>query len=450
LPARHLLTSSLVVAFDAALVSLGWQFGLWLRFDGAVPVLFDKTCDALTLSVVFVHLACFLVLGLHRRVWKYADASDLTRLAVAQSLAATGVWVLVYWAEGAAYPRGAVLIAELCIAILVTGLRLLIRLSVDAPSMRARQGSRVLIVGGGEAGRLIAHELRRHPELNTVPVAFADDDPAKKGMYVAGLPVLADKGNLCRVVEEKGVDQIIVAMPSASRQAVSEWVRLCARTKATLRMLPGLYELIAGKVDLQQLRDVRPEDLLGREPTRLDSNAATRYVEGRRILVTGAGGSIGSELCKQLARMRPDLLVLLGNEENQLHDLAVDLQLEQPQARHEIILADVRDEVRIRQVLLHFKPHLVFHTAAHKHVLLLETNVEEAVKNNVFGTRNVCLAAVEAGVEIFVYVSTDKAVRPSSVMGATKRIGEMIAQSMNDVGRTKFLVVRFGNVLRQW
>ncbi|MCL6581841.1 MAG: SDR family NAD(P)-dependent oxidoreductase, partial [Firmicutes bacterium] len=195
------------------------------------------------------------------------------------------------------------------------------------------------------------------------------------------------------------------------------------------------------------VRDVRPEDFLGREPVKLPLDVAAKVFKGRRVLVTGAGGSIGSELCRQLSRLDPALLVLLGNEENQLHELAVDLALEKPQLRLEIVLGDIRDEARMRQVFVRCRPDVVFHAAAHKHVPLLETNPEEAVKNNVLGTRNVALAALEARVETFVYVSTDKAVRPVSVMGATKRLGEMIVQSLNGAGVTKFVVVRFGNVL---
>jgi len=433
---------------DVVAVNLGWRLGLWLRFEGLIPRLFVESRHVLDLPVNLIHIACFAGLGLYHRLWRYADSRDVLRLGLAAGVATAGTWVAAYWVLSIPYPRGALLIGETLILLGVVGTRLLVKLAAEGEGgFRPSCARRVLVVGAGEAGRLVVRELRRHPELRSRPVGFADDDPRKKGMVVAGLRVLADRSNLAQVVSDRNIEEIIIAMPSATRQSIGEWTRLAAKTRARVRLLPGLYELIGSPVDLSKVRDARPEDFLGREPVKLPLDAAAKVFSGRRVLVTGAGGSIGSELCRQLSRLDPALLVLLGNEENQLHELAVDLSLERPQLRLEIVLGDIRDETRMRQVFLRCRPDVVFHAAAHKHVPLLEANPEEAVKNNVLGTRNVALAALEARVETFVYVSTDKAVRPVSVMGAAKRLGEMIVQSLNSAGVTRFVVVRFGNVL---
>jgi len=438
----------LLGAIDLLAINLAWALGLWIRFEGAVPPPFLAAWWRLLVPVNLVHLAIFMAMGHYRRLWRYADARDMLWLVAGQACATALVWVAVYEVYRLSYPRSALLLAALITLFTTGGVRLVVKLAGSGePWFRSRQGNRVLVVGAGEAGRLVVRELRRHPELGAVPVGFADDDLRKRGMVIAGLPVLADRSSLVEVVAARRVDQIIVAIPSASRQAVSEWLRLCTRTRARVLILPGMYELLDGQVDLSRLREARPEDLLGREPATIDLEQATGYLRDRVVLVTGAGGSIGSELCRQVTRFRPRLLVLLGNEENQLHEVATDLDLEYPDSPREVVLCDIRDRSKVDRVFGRLGPDLVFHAAAHKHVPMLELHPEEGVKNNVFGTCNVALAALETGVSGFVYVSSDKAVRPSSVMGATKRLGEMIVQSLNALGTTTFVAVRFGNVL---
>ena len=433
---------------DLACVLIGWTLALWVRFEGAVPSAFAALGWTLALPVAFVHAASYFSLGFYRRLWQYADARDLLRLAAGQAVATAGSWLVIYQGYQVGYPRSAVLLSGLLALFFVGGTRALVKLAASGqPWRRGKAGSRVLVVGAGEAGHLVARELERHPELGSVAVGFADDDPRKQGMVIAGLPVLADKSRLPEVVKGRQIEQIIIAIPSASRQAISEWVRLCVRTSARLLILPGMFELLNGQVDLARLREARPEDLLGREPAAIDLDRAAAYLRDRVVLVTGAGGSIGSELCRQIGRLGPRKLVLLGNEENQLHELAADLDLDCPDCPRQTVLADIRDQPRISRLVDQHRPDLVFHAAAHKHVPMLELNPEEAVKNNLFGTRNVALAAMAAGAAGFVYISSDKAVRPTSVMGASKRVGELIIQSLNREGGTVFVAVRFGNVL---
>ncbi|HSW09548.1 MAG TPA: nucleoside-diphosphate sugar epimerase/dehydratase [Bacillota bacterium] len=440
--------SHLLFLADLASIGVAWMLALWVRFEGAVPPWAATLSWTLLPPVVLIHAVSYASLGFYRRLWQYADARDLVRLAIGQAVATVGSWLVIYQGYQAGYPRSAVVLSGLLALFFVGGTRALVKLGATGlPRRRGKMGNRVLVVGAGEAGRLVARELGRHPELGAVAIGFADDDPRKQGMVVGGLPVLADRTRLSEVVASRQIDQIIIAIPSASRQAISEWVRLSVRTPARLMVLPGMFELLNSQVDLARLREARPEDLLGRDPAAIDLDQAAAYLRDRVVLVTGAGGSIGSELCRQIGRFGPRKLVLLGNEENQLHELAADLDLDCPDCPRQTVLADIRDQTRISRVLQHHRPDLVFHAAAHKHVPLLENDPEEAVKNNLFGTRNVALAALAAGVADFVYVSSDKAVRPASVMGASKRVGELIIQSLNREGNTVFVAVRFGNVL---
>lgn len=458
----------LLFAWDLVIVNLSWTLALWARFEGSVPPLYLKNWTLLLPAVNAAHLLVFLALGYHRRLWRYTDAGDMLRLVVGEILATLPAWLLTYSVWRISYPRSAILLAALMTLFFTGGTRLLVRMAGEgeyrsptgglagafhAGQPRAGQNvrpaglERVLIVGAGEAGRLVARELRRHPEAGLIPVGFVDDDPAKHGMVIVGIPVLGGRAVLEQVAAQDRPDQVIIAMPSAGRQAISEWVRLCSRIKSRIRLVPGVYEIIGGRAGLPALRDARPEDLLGREPAKVRQEEGAAYLKGRVVLVTGAGGSIGSELCRRIARYGPKFLILLGNEENQLHDLSLDLGLTFRGLPREIVLGNIRDEARMGEIFSRYRPEVVFHAAAHKHVYLLESNPEEAVKNNVFGTQNVALAALKARTKNFVYVSTDKAVEPSSVMGATKRVGELIAQSLNSEGDTRFVVVRFGNVL---
>jgi len=294
---------------------------------------------------------------------------------------------------------------------------------------------------------MVAKELANHPEIGKRAVGFIDDDPSKANSVLMGLPVLGTRDGIRRVIHDYGVNEVIVAMPSAPGGVIRATMDACKDLKVRIKTLPGVYELVDGKVSVKQLRDIQIEDLLGREPVDLDLDQIGAYLAGQTVLVTGAGGSIGSEICRQITRFKPKSIVLLGHGENSIFEIEQELDRRHPGQHTVAVIADVRDEHRIGRVFEQYKPDVVFHAAAHKHVPLMEANPEEALTNNVFGTRNVARAADKHGSKRFVMISTDKAVNPISVMGMSKRVAEMVVQAIGSTSRTKFMAVRFGNVL---
>ena len=307
---------------------------------------------------------------------------------------------------------------------------------------------RVLLAGAGVAGRMAAAEVRKHPEAELVPVGFLDDDPRLAGTSVDGLRVLGPLAALVEVVEAHAVDEVLIAIPTAAGALVRTLVALCARARVPSRIVPGLLDIIRGDVHFEHIRPVRPEDLLGRETVELDEPPVAAFLRGQRVLVTGAGGSIGQELCRQIARFAPAELVLLGRGENSVFEIDTELRDLHPALDVEAVIADIRDAAAMQRLLQRTHPHVVFHAAAHKHVPYMERFASEAILNNVCGTLHIVRAAQAAGVARLVFISTDKAVRPRSVMGASKRFAEHLLQSLqNGTAGTRLLAVRFGNVL---
>jgi FlaA1/EpsC-like NDP-sugar epimerase len=306
---------------------------------------------------------------------------------------------------------------------------------------------RVMIIGAGQAGALVIKELKNHEELNSMPVAVIDDDDTKLHRKINGVPVLGDRYHIRKIAERKKIDEIIIAIPSSSRKEIKEILEECSKTKCKLKMVPGIYELIDGQVSIQKIRDVDIEDLLGRDSVKVDLEQISGYVQNKTVLITGGGGSIGSELCRQIATFNPEKLLIVDIYENNAYDIQNELIRNYPELDLEVLIASVRDRKRMEEIFSKYKPNVVFHAAAHKHVPLMETSPQEAIKNNVFGTLNVAECADKYGVEKFVLISTDKAVNPTNVMGATKRITEMIVQCMSRKSKTEFVAVRFGNVL---
>lgn len=306
---------------------------------------------------------------------------------------------------------------------------------------------RVLIIGGGEAGAMVIKELLDHKELSMKPVAVIDDDKTKQGTRIYGVVVVGGRGRIMNIVKTKKIHEIIIAMPSVSNSIIHDIIEICKETKCRLKRLPGVYEWIDDQVIIQQIRDVDIEDLLGREPVRCDLEAISHYIKDQVILVTGAGGSIGSELCRQIAVMGPLKLVILDNYENNAFYLEQELHSRFPQLDLKVCMGSIQDATRINQIFSDCRPTVVFHAAAHKHVPLMEANPTEAIKNNIFGTLHVAEAADRYGATKFVLISTDKAVNPTNIMGATKRVAEMIIQAMDKHSATEYTAVRFGNVL---
>ncbi|MFC5401544.1 polysaccharide biosynthesis protein [Cohnella soli] len=400
-----------------------------------------------------VGVGAMFVFGLYRRLWQYASIGELLSLVRSSVVATVAAYAIAAVALGERIPLYAPVQSFMTALLLVGGSRFLWRLACDRfGADRGRKGKnephkKALIVGAGNCGTLFAKELLQNDSYLAKPVAFVDDDPYKHGLEVLGIPVLGGRKNIPDFVEAKGIEEIIIAMPTASKTQISEIVNICKNTKAKLRIIPHLQDLIQGKAAAQQIRDVSVEDLLGREPIRTDLKGIAEYVQGKTVLVTGAGGSIGSELCRQIAPFHPTRLLLLGHGENSIYSIEMEMRTSFPELELVTVIADVQDRTRLEDVFRGWRPQVVFHAAAHKHVPLMERNPSEAIKNNVLGTKNVADCADAFGAERFVLISSDKAVNPTSVMGTTKRIAEMYIQGLDKTSRTKFVAVRFGNVL---
>ncbi|MBW6394565.1 polysaccharide biosynthesis protein [Thermus sp. SYSU G05001] len=434
---------------DLLLWTLAAPLAMVLRLDGLPPRYWEPTWVYALLGIPIKALLIH-AFGLHRQAWSRIGVRDLIRLSLA--VGTGGVILFLFALILRSYlplPRSVPAIAAFLALLLLGGMRLGVRLYWEGRRGRGVKGSRVLVVGAGEAGSMVVREMLRHPEAGLHPVGFLDDDPNKKGQTIAGVRVMGGLDDLPRVARALEVEEVLVAIPSAPGSVVRKVVDLARAVGVRYRILPGIYEILSGRVGISQIREVRLEDLLRREPVRLNLEEIAGYLEGRVVLVTGAGGSIGSELVRQVIRFHPEQVVLLGRGENSLFLLEKELEASYPELKYKVAVADVRDRDRLRRVFQLYRPQVVFHAAAHKHVPLMETNPDEAIFNNVRGTQNVVELCLEFGVERLVNISTDKAVNPTSVMGASKRVAEQVVAwgaSRAALGQV-FVSVRFGNVL---
>jgi FlaA1/EpsC-like NDP-sugar epimerase len=393
-------------------------------------------------------------LGMYRRLWRYASVSDLEVLIHAVTIcgAISGAVGLVLLPLSGIVPRRApysIVLLDVCLAASALVLpRLLVRLLSRRDRRSIREGARrAIVVGAGTAGGMIVRELVDNPQLGMFPVALLDDDARKRGLRLHNVPVLGPLDSLQEMAARVSATEIVIAMPSAPGRVIRDVVRQASDAGLVTRTVPGLYELLSGEKSVNSLRRIEIQDILRREPIKTDIEQVSGLVTGRVVLVTGAGGSIGSELCRQLARLDPAAIVAVGRGENSIFDLVQEFSTVYSRTRLDPVIADVRDLNRMRRIFAEHRPYSVFHAAAHKHVPLMEENVSEAVLNNVLGTRNVVTLSAEFDVEHFVLISTDKAVRPTSVMGSTKRIAECIVHERAPRRRNCYVAVRFGNVL---
>jgi FlaA1/EpsC-like NDP-sugar epimerase len=392
--------------------------------------------------------------GLYRRVWAYASTRELKLITAAVTTASVAVSLTVILLASlrvyTGFPRSVLAIDWLLSLLAVGGLRFALRLLAESRSTGVdtqRRGRRVLIVGAGDAGALVVREMQKNPQLNLSPVCFVDDDSSKQKQHIHDVPVEGTLDDIGRLVDARRIQEVIIAIPSAPGRVIRQVTESCRRKGVHFRTMPGIYELIGGKINVGRLREVEITDLLRRAPVQIDENLIGTSLSGRRVLVTGAGGSIGRELCRQVARWGPTDLTLLGHGENSVFETLLDLEESFPSLPLHTMIADVRDPDRLANIFDGFRPQVVFHAAAHKHVPLMEANVEEAITNNVIGTRNVVEVALNFEVERLVMISTDKAIRPTSVMGATKRMSELLVLDAAQRSSRAFSVVRFGNVL---
>ena len=392
--------------------------------------------------------------GLYRRVWAYASIRELKLIAIAVTTASISVSIIVSLIStlmiAKDFSRLVLVIDWLLSLLAVGGLRFSYRLVAESQLSTKQTESRqrqVLIAGAGDAGALVVREMQRNPQANLIPIGFVDDDPEKQKQEIHGIPVIGKLDELGRLIDLKRIDEVIIAIPSAPGQVVRKVTDICRTKNIPSRTMPSLHELIGGKVSVNRLREVDITDLLRRAPANIDNELVGLSLGGKRVLVTGAGGSIGRELCHQIARREPLELFLLGHGENSIFETIIELEQSYPSLLIHPLIADIRDREHLSNLFSTYEPQVIFHAAAHKHVPLMQANIEEAVSNNVLGTRNVVDVSLENKVEKLVMISTDKAICPTSVYGATKRIGEMLVLDAARRTGKSFSVVRFGNVL---
>jgi FlaA1/EpsC-like NDP-sugar epimerase len=446
---RYLFGSDLLLFASSTIIAFA------LRFEGFEwGDLQNHSALLYLLLSLPIKLYVFWAVGMYRRLWKYAGIVDVERLisaATASGFICLILGLVVLPGLGLTelrVPLSILFLDGLLTAAAASLPRFAVR-SVGRLGQRRRlkDGRRALIVGAGAAGEMIVKELLSHPQLGLNPIGFVDDDPSKHGHRMCDLPVFGSLSTMKDIVLQHDIDEIVIAMPQAPGRVLRQVVRTALAAGAKTRTIPGMYDILSGRVTVASLREVEIQDLLRRDPIQTDLDQVRSLATGETVLVTGAGGSIGSELCRQLARLEPAQLLLLGHGENSIFDIELELNERYPNVTCVPLIADVRDRERMRQIFETYRPYSVFHAAAHKHVPLMESNTSEAITNNVTGTRNVADLAAELGVEHLVLISTDKAVRPTSVMGATKRVAEQIVQEVAETSERNFVAVRFGNVL---
>lgn len=443
---RRKLISFALLLMDSFIVTVVPFLAVLIRFEGNADISYINLLVSYIPMTLISYITSFYLFGLYNRLWRYASINEVLVICGAVTTSSIVMYIYMY-AYGLMLPKSIYLLSWFFNIAFIGGSRLVVRIVNYLRQRISRQCIKVLIIGAGDAGAMIARELKQRYFDSKKIIGFIDDDPYKQKQRLFGVKVLGGRESIERAVKEYGINEIIIAMPSADGSTIRSIISECKKTNCSVKILPGIYELIDGVVTVQQLRDVEVVDLLGREPVKLNLNEITAYLKGKRVLITGAGGSIGSELCRQIGKMSPSALYLLGKGENSIYE--IDYELKQLYKNLDIIpiIADIRDEKRINDIFENFKPEVVFHAAAHKHVPLMEMHPREAVSNNIFGTKILAKAASRVDTDVFIMISTDKAVNPTSVMGATKRVAELIIQNLNSQSKTKFAAVRFGNVL---
>ena len=437
-----------LMCIDALFIALALILALVLRFEGDLSGQYVQYVNNalyllpyyIILTMLFMH-----IFRLYHRMWQYASIGELYGILKATTTSSVLIVLCIYTIDLPHLPRSVYILTWLLISIFIGGSRLGWRILRDyLVNQKNSQGKNTLIIGAGDGGAMVARELLNNSSLNMTPVGFIDDNRYKQKMAVYDVPVLGRRQDIPAIVKEYQVEEIVIAIPSASGRTIREIMEICRQTQARVRIFQGTNELLADKYDF---REVQLEDLLRREPVQLNLHRISGYIQDKIVLVSGAGGSIGSELCRQISMFAPKELVLVEYSENNLFQIELELREVFPGLNLHAELVDIKDKDRLQRVFKEHQPQVVFHAAAYKHVPMMERHPQGALRNNVIGTKNLAELADQYAVETFIFISTDKAVQPTSVMGATKRIGEMIVQEMNGKSHTNFAAVRFGNVL---
>ncbi|GAB6155700.1 nucleoside-diphosphate sugar epimerase/dehydratase [Desulfosporosinus burensis] len=434
---------------DSVLLNLAAFGSFYLRFEGDIPQEYFLTYYHTAWAGTLIYLLVFSLFGLYNRLWQYASISELTSILYAVTVGTSSVVLVIYFLAPMRYPNTVAVLLWLTSTFLIGGSRFLGRILQDGFFNVRIPGipKRILIIGAGDAGALAVRELKNSNYREGYPVGIIDDASQKQKLKLMGIPVLGKRTDITRVIRSHKVEEVIIAIPSAPGNTIRDITELCEKSGVVIKIIPGIYNYLSGQVDALKIREVQIEDLLGRDQVKLDIEEVAGYLAGETVLVTGAGGSIGSELCRQICRFNPEKLILVGRGENSIFDIEQELRSDCPGLNLVTEILDVKDREKVELVFRKFKPGVVFHAAAHKHVPLMEHNPEEALKNNILGTYNVAEISDLTRVKTFVLISTDKAINPTSIMGATKRVAEMIIQSLDRRSQTRFVAVRFGNVL---
>lgn len=451
IPANRVIALLFMDVMDVIIASFA---ALFIRFEfsfRAIERVFLERYERILLPLILFSLLFFCIWRLYKSVWRYASANELVNIIMACSCVAVAQVIYCHFTDNY-MPKSYHALFWFLLTALTGCLRFGYRILRIVNNKRASRAERescvnVMVIGAGEAGNMILKEVEGSRYLNLRVRCLIDDHPGCHGKMLRGVPIVGGREAIPEAVRQYGVDEIIFAIPSASVQAKKEILDICKETGCKLRTVPGMYQVINGEVSVAKLKEVEIEDLLGREPVQINTEEVLELLSGKVVMVTGGGGSIGSELCRQIAAHRPKQLIIVDIYENNAYEIQQELKLKFPELNMEVLIGSVRNTSRINGIFEAYRPDVVYHAAAHKHVPLMEDSPNEAVKNNVMGTYKTAQAAIRYGTEKFVLISTDKAVNPTNVMGASKRICEMMVQAMNQRSKTRFAVVRFGNVL---
>jgi len=437
----------LILVYHAFAVTMACLIAFYLRFDGKVPAEYLPVIPYTVALFLVIRLSLFNLFGLYRGLWRYAGMADLQKILASVTLGSLLFAVLVYGSGYTSFPRSVVVMEWLLIVGMIGGVRFALRSYKDFKHSKAKEGEKVLVIGAGNAGEMLVRDMKNNPFYLYDPVGFVDDDYRKKGLTIHGVPILGTREDLPAIVKEYAPEAFLLAIPSAKPGTMQELMKELSEYKVPIKTLPNLKDILDGNVSVSQIRRLDLEDLLARPPVKTDTRKVLEFIQGKTVMVTGAGGSIGSEICKQVLAVGAGTVIAYERHENSLYELDKDIRRSMPGDGFYAVVGDINDKQRLEETLARFLPDIIFHAAAHKHVPLMEENPREAIKNNVLGTRRVALLAGEYGVGAFVMVSTDKAVNPTSIMGASKRACELVVRGLNESSETKYITVRFGNVL---